>query len=82
MNKKGENKNSSINEAVWQETPKIKEPIYKIDERPQSWWESVLYGWQHTLVDISPFVLPLAVAGAIGMSALEKAQFINFCLFS
>ncbi len=33
MNKKGENKNSSINEAVWQETPKIKEPIYKIDEK-------------------------------------------------
>lgn len=82
MTKKSRNKKFSINEAVWKETPKITEPTYKIDEKPKSWWESLLYGWQHTLVDISPFVLPLAVAGAAGMTALEKAQFINFCLFS
>ncbi|MFQ5865282.1 MAG: uracil-xanthine permease family protein, partial [bacterium] len=69
-------------EAVWAETPSIKKPVYKIDEKPGTWWESLLYGWQHTLVDISPFILPLAVAGAIGMSASEKAQFINFCLFA
>ena len=73
---------NSHNEAVWQETPNIKEPIYKIDEKPKTWWESLLYGWQHTLVDISPFVLPLAVAGAIGMDVHDQAQFINFCLFS
>ena len=71
---------NSPNEAVWQETPNIKEPIYKINEKPKTWWESILYGWQHTLVDISPFVLPLAVAGAIGMGVHEQAQFINFCL--
>ncbi|MFQ5691167.1 MAG: uracil-xanthine permease family protein [Gemmatimonadota bacterium] len=56
--------------------------VYGIDERPASWWETVLYGWQHTLVDISPFVLPLAVASAIGMSAGDTIRFINFCLFS
>ena len=71
-----------IDEPVWEDLPKIQDPIYKIDERPKNWWESLLYGWQHTLVDISPFVLPLAVAGAIGMSAGEKAQFINFCLLA
>jgi uracil-xanthine permease len=70
------------NESVWQATPAIKQPIYKINERPQTWWECLLYGWQHTLVDISPFVLPLAVATAVGMSASEKAQLINFCLFA
>ncbi|MFQ5772248.1 MAG: solute carrier family 23 protein, partial [bacterium] len=75
-------KTSASDEAVWEETPSIKQPVYKIDERPQTWWECLLYGWQHTLVDISPFVLPLAVAGAIGMSAAEKAQFINYCLFA
>jgi len=69
-------------EMVWEESPSIKKPVYTIDERPDTWWECLLYGWQHTLVDISPFVLPLAVASAIGMSASEKAQFINFCLFA
>ncbi|MFQ5627710.1 MAG: uracil-xanthine permease family protein [bacterium] len=73
---------SVAEEAVWQDMPEIKKPFLKIDEKPQSWWESLLYGWQHTLVDISPFVMPLAVAGAIGMSVSEQAQFINFCLFA
>ncbi len=73
---------SKDSEIVWEEKPKLVEPIYKIEDRPAKWWESVLYGWQHTLVDISPFVLPLAVAAAIGMNASEQAQFINFCLFS
>ncbi len=57
-------------------------PIYGINDRPSRLWESLLYAWQHTLVDISPFVLPLAVAGALGMSAHDRAAFINFCLFS
>ncbi len=68
--------------VVWVEVPVVREPVYRIDERPGTWWESVLYGWQHTLVDISPFVLPLAVAGAVGMTAGEKAQFINSCLLA
>ena len=50
-------------EAVWGEVPAMREPAYRIDERPATWWESLLYGWQHTLVDISPFVLPLAKSG-------------------
>ncbi|MFQ5604217.1 MAG: uracil-xanthine permease family protein [bacterium] len=75
-------KTNSYDEAVWESTPVIQKPVYTIDERPGTWWESLLYGWQHTLVDISPFVLPLAVAAAIGMSAAEKAQFINYCLFA
>ena len=56
-------------EAVWDDLPEMPPPVYGIDDRPPTWWETVLYGWQHTLVDISPFVLPLAVAAAIGMSA-------------
>ena len=53
---------------------------YSIDERPARWWETVLYGWQHTLVDISPFVLPLAVAAAIGMEDGASAALINYSL--
>lgn len=55
-------------------------PIYGIEDRPARGWESLLYGWQHTLVDISPFVLPLAVAGALGMGTEEAARLINACL--
>ena len=69
-------------EAVWSEAPEIVEPIYRIDERPARLWESVLYGWQHTLVDISPFVLPLAVAQALGMALGQQAQLINACLLA
>lgn len=70
----------NLDEAVWEATPQVAEPIYKIDERPGTWWECLLFGWQHTLVDISPFVLPLAIAGALGMSAADGAQLINNCL--
>ncbi|MEE9208166.1 MAG: solute carrier family 23 protein [Gemmatimonadota bacterium] len=56
--------------------------IYGVDERPPSWWETILYGWQHTLVDISPFVLPLAVASAMGMGPAEAALLINYSLFA
>lgn len=72
----------SADDDVWEELPALASPDYAIDERPARWWESLLYGWQHTLVDISPFVLPLAVTAAIGMTASETASFINFCLFS
>ncbi len=56
------------------------ELAYRIDEKPQRLWEAVLYGWQHTLVDISPFVLPLAVATAVGMDAAAQAQLISYTL--
>lgn len=67
-------------EVVWDDVPQIVEPLYGIDESPKRAWETLLYGWQHTLVDISPFVLPLAVAAALGMAAAEQAQLINACL--
>ena len=40
----------------------------------------MLFGWQHTLVDISPFVLPLAVAAALGMTPAESASLVSFGL--
>ncbi len=64
----------------WATATSATAPVYGIDERPARWWETALYAWQHTLVDISPFVLPLAVAEAIGMTASGTAAFINFCL--
>ncbi len=52
---------------------------YAIEERPKG-LEAILYGWQHTLVDISPFILPLPIAAAMGLSAADSASFINFGL--
>jgi len=82
VNESGSESTTRADEAVWDSLPEMPPPVYGIDERPGTWWETLLYGWQHTLVDISPFVLPLAVAAAIGMSAVDEARFINFCLFS
>ena len=58
------------------------ELVYSIDEQPDHWWETLLYGWQHTLVDISPFVLPLAVATAIGLDDGARAALINYSLIA
>ena len=51
--------------------------VLGIDERPARFWEALVYGWQHTLVDISPFVLPLAVATALGFGAGDTVRLIN-----
>lgn len=69
-------------QAVWEENPKIFEPILGIEDKPKTWWESLLFGWQHTLVDISPFVLPLIVAMAAGLSAEEGAAWVSRGLFT
>ncbi|RMF61325.1 MAG: xanthine permease [Calditrichaeota bacterium] len=82
MNSSPSDTPSPPQDAVWETTYQVTTPHYKIDERPASVWESLLYGWQHTLVDISPFILPLAIAGAVQMTLSEKAQFINYCLFA
>ena len=70
-------------DLVWADaTIDLPAPIYGIEDRPASIWEALLYGWQHTLVDISPFILPLAVASALGLSLADQARFINYVLFA
>lgn len=65
------------------ETKPIMAPmVYRVEERPSGAWACLLFGWQHTLVDISPFVLPLAVAAALGMNDGETARLINFGLLA
>lgn len=66
-------------ERVWEEEIEILAPHYGIDDVPPP-AETLLYAWQHTLVDVSPFVLPLIVAGAVGYSAAQAATMISACL--
>ena len=54
------NEASSENRVPESTRERAGELVYGIEDRPGTWWESLLFGWQHTLVDISPFVLPLA----------------------
>jgi uracil permease len=42
--------------------------------------ETLVYAWQHTLVDVSPYVLPMVVAGAAGYGDAEAAYMISACL--
>lgn len=66
-------------ERVWEEDLEILTPHYGIDDVPPP-AETLLYAWQHTLVDVSPFVLPLIVAGAVGYSPEQAAYMISACL--
>ncbi len=64
---------------VWDEELEVAAPVYGVDDVPP-WPETFLYAWQHTLVDVSPYVLPMVVAGAVGYSAEQAALMISACL--
>jgi uracil permease len=64
---------------VWEEDLEVLAPHYGIEDVPPL-AETVLYAWQHTLVDVSPYVLPLIVAGAVGYSSEQAAAMISACL--
>ncbi len=64
---------------MWAEELAVLPPHYGIEDVPPL-PETLLYAWQHTLVDVSPYVLPLMVAGAVGYSAEQAASMISACL--
>lgn len=66
-------------ERVWEEDLEVLVPHYGIEDVPPP-AETLLYAWQHTLVDVSPFVLPMIVAGAVGYSPEQAAIMISACL--
>jgi uracil-xanthine permease len=64
---------------VWDEDLEVLDPHYGVDDIPPP-VETVLYAWQHTLVDVSPYVLPVVVARAVGYSDQQAAYMISACL--
>jgi xanthine/uracil permease len=70
---------SAGEERVWEEDLEVLVPYYGVDDVPPP-AETLLYAWQHTLVDVSPYVLPMIVAGAVGYSAEQAAYMISACL--
>lgn len=69
-------------QVVWDEMPEMFEPLLKVDEKPDTWWESLLYGWQHTLVDITPLVFPLIVAAALKLTPEQGIALVSSTLFA
>lgn len=59
----------------------VARPYFGIDDVPPP-GETLLYAWQHTLVDVSPFLLPLWIAGAVGYPAEAAAAMVSACLVS
>src|SRR5947208_14555501 len=66
-------------ERVWPEELEVLPPHYGVDDVPPP-LETLLYAWQHTLVDVSPYVLPLMVASAVGYGPAQAAAMISACL--
>ena len=64
---------------VWEEDLEVLDPHYRVDDLPPP-VETVLYAWQHTLVDVSPYVLPLVVARAVDYDDQAAAYMISACL--
>lgn len=68
-------------ELVWTEELEAARPQYGIEEVPPA-GETLLYAWQHTLVDVSPFLLPLLIAGAVGYPPQAAAAMVGACLLN
>src|SRR5215510_6503276 len=64
---------------VWEEDLEVAAPVFRVEDVPPP-LEALLYAWQHTLVDVSPYVLPMVVAGAVGYTPDRAAQMISACL--
>ena len=67
-------------ELVWEEVPDIVTPILGINDRPKTWYETLLYGWQHTLVDVTPLVFPFVVGAALQMTQAQVIDLVSCTL--
>ncbi len=66
-------------EPVWPEELEVARPFYGVDDVPPP-GETLLYAWQHTLVDVSPFLLPMLIAAAVGYPPAAAAAMVSACL--
>lgn len=74
---------NSQDEPVFETVPKtIVEPIYRVNERPKTWWETILYGWQTTVVDFTPFIWATALVTVSGAPATWITPMISACFFA
>lgn len=72
-------------ENVFREDQEIKstiKPLLKIDEKPENFWLTLLYAFQITLVDFSPFIWAAAFVSLAGLPEEFIPQMISNCFFA
>lgn len=57
-------------------------PLYGIDEKPKSKWQTILYAWQVTLVDFTPFIWAGAFVSIAGLPESIIPIMISACFVS
>lgn len=83
--KKGikESRKSADEELVFDKVPKTDiVPIYRMDERPKTWGETILYGFQTTIVDFTPFIWATVFITGAGADTALIPKLISACFFA
>lgn len=56
--------------------------LYGIEDRPKTWWESLFYAWQVTLVDFTPFIWAGAFVSIAGLPDTIIPTMISACFLA
>lgn len=57
-------------------------PIIGINEKPRTWWETLFYAWQITLVDFTPFIWAGAFVSIAGLPDTVIPIMIRTCFIA
>ena len=56
--------------------------LYGIEDRPKTWWETLFYAWQVTLVDFTPFIWAGAFVSLAGLPDTVIPTMISACFLA
>jgi uracil permease len=64
------------------QTDSAVKPILGINEKPGTWWETIFYAWQITLVDFTPFIWAGAFVSIAGLPDTVIPIMIRTCFIA
>lgn len=56
--------------------------LYSVEDRPKTWWETLFYAWQVTLVDFTPFIWAGAFVALAGLPDTVIPTMISACFLA
>lgn len=56
--------------------------LYGVEDKPKTWWETLFYAWQVTLVDFTPFIWAGAFVSLAGLPDSIIPTMISACFFA
>ncbi|MCQ1528200.1 uracil-xanthine permease family protein [Lutispora saccharofermentans] len=56
--------------------------LYGVEDRPKTWWETLFYAWQVTLVDFTPFIWAGAFVSLAGLPDTVIPTMISACFLA